>query len=521
MNLQLTKRDVLKGGLAAGLTLFFALPPKAEAQGAAGPLTAFVRIAPDGIVTIAAKNPEIGQGVSTMLPMLIAEELDVEWDDVRVVQAINDPTAFGTQTTGGSMAATLNWEELRRVGAAARSMLMQAAALAWGVPEAECVTRAGACIHRVSGRTADYGALATRAAGLPIPDLKALTLKDPKDYRIIGKPTVQYDAPRIARGEPLFGIDVRLPGMLFATYQKAPVFGAKVASANLAAAQAVPGVRKAFVVEGTSQIDGLLPGVAVVADSWWTAQKARGLLNVRWADHPTASQGDAAFAARARELSAGAPERTVRDDGDFARAMAGAAKTVTAAYDYPFVAHAPMEPQNCTARFEGGRMEIWAPTQFPEAGRQLVARTLGLDPDKVTVQPVRGGGGFGRRAINDFMVEAAWIAREAFLQPAQFLQAVAEVHARLGEAGVEFRRAGVRGSGLLPALQVLQGEAEVVLRAEVRRRLLHQRPEDVQRLLHAAGAHQGGGLAPQVGDREARHDQSAASCHSCSSRTRP
>ena len=452
MNLQLTKRDVLKGGLAAGLTLFFALPPKAEAQGAAGPLTAFVRIAPDGIVTIAAKNPEIGQGVSTMLPMLIAEELDVEWDDVRVVQAINDPTAFGTQTTGGSMAATLNWEELRRVGAAARSMLMQAAALAWGVPEAECVTRAGACIHRVSGRTADYGALATRAAGLPIPDLKALTLKDPKDYRIIGKPTVQYDAPRIARGEPLFGIDVRLPGMLFATYQKAPVFGAKVASANLAAAQAVPGVRKAFVVEGTSQIDGLLPGVAVVADSWWTAQKARGLLNVRWADHPTASQGDAAFAARARELSAGAPERTVRDDGDFARAMAGAAKTVTAAYDYPFVAHAPMEPQNCTARFEGGRMEIWAPTQFPEAGRQLVARTLGLDPDKVTVQPVRGGGGFGRRAINDFMVEAAWIAREAGA-PVQLLWSREDdlQHDHYRPGGFHFLQGGVDGAGKLTA----------------------------------------------------------------------
>jgi isoquinoline 1-oxidoreductase beta subunit len=214
-------------------------------------------------------------------------------------------------------------------------------------------------------------------------------------------------------GQPLFAIDIRLPGMKFATYTKAPVFKARVKSANLDAARSVKGVHKVFTVAGGDVIDELLPGVAVVADSWWTARQARDLLAVQWEDHPTSAQSSAGFAARAQELAKVAPAKMLRNDGDVAAALNAAAKRLDAFYDYPFAAHATMEPMNCTARFTGGKLEIWTCTQFPDQGRKLVAKTLGIKEDDITVNIVRGGGGFGRRAINDFMVEAAWIAREA------------------------------------------------------------------------------------------------------------
>ncbi len=414
LRFQSSRRGLLKGAAAGGLMLLFQIPKPAGAATAGGAVTAFVRVGSDGTVTIAAKNPEIGQGVNTMLPMLIAEELDVAWEQVRVEQAPNDPAVFGAQQAGGSMAATTNWDAMRRVGATARAMLVQAAAEAWGVPAAECVTETGWVVHPRSGQRVPYGAVAARAATLPPPDAATLRLKDRKDYRIIGRPTRQVNGEKIVTGQPLFGIDVRLPGMLFATYEKAPVFGAKVAAADLAEAKAVPGVRSTFVVEGGSDIDGLLPGVAVVADSWWTACEARKRLNVRWSDHPTSSQSTDGFDRRAARLAGSVPQRTARNDGDVDAALKRAGKTVEAAYRYPFVAHAALEPQNCTAWLRSdGKMEIWAPTQFPERGRQLVAATLGMNPDDVIVHMVRSGGAFGRRALVDYMAETAWIAREA------------------------------------------------------------------------------------------------------------
>ncbi|MDP3853825.1 xanthine dehydrogenase family protein molybdopterin-binding subunit [Phenylobacterium sp.] len=449
-----SRRELIKGAAAGGLTLFFATAQGAVARAAAGPLNAFVQIGADGIVTIAAKNPEIGQGASTMLPMLIAEELDVAWKDVRIEQAGNDPRAFGQQITGGSMAATLNWEALRRVGAAARAMIVQAAASGWGVPASECVTHAGVVTHAPSKQTATYGSLALKAAQLAAPDLKSVPLKDAKDYRIIGRGVAQYDTPKIVTGKPLFGIDVRVPGMLFATYAKAPVFGAKVAQVDLAPARAIKGVRKAFVVEGGPVLEALSPGVAIVADSWWTATKARAALQIQWADHPTGAQNTAGFAKRAVELNAGTPQRTMRNDGDAAAALSSAAKKIKAAYSYPFVAHAALEPENCTARFEGGKLELWAPTQFPEPGRQLVAKTLGLNPEDVTVHITRAGGGFGRKAINDFMVEAAWIAREAGA-PVQLIWSREDdlQHDFYRPAGFHFLEGGLDAAGGLLAWQ--------------------------------------------------------------------
>lgn len=411
-----SRREVIQ--LAAGgggLVLGFSLAGKGEAApaSAASRLNAYVTVRPDGWVEVVSKNPEIGQGVKTSMPMMIAEELDADWSKVRTVQADSDPSLYGRQFAGGSMSTPLHWDELRRVGAAGRALLVAAAAKSWGVAPETCSTEPGRVVHSASGRTANYGALASAAAALPAPDPRSLKLKDPKDYRILGKPMAQVDTPAIVRGKPLFGIDVVLPGMLFATFEKAPVFGAGVASANLDAARAVKGVRKAFVVEGSNAPDALSPGVAVVADSWWRARKGREKLDIRWksVEGPRLSSAD--LEARMAATARWSVDRIERHDGDVDAALKGAARTLEATYHYPYLAHAPLEPQNCTARFEGGRLEIWAPTQNPESGRQLVAKTLGMKPDDITVHLVRCGGGFGRRLSNDYMVEAAWIAREA------------------------------------------------------------------------------------------------------------
>ncbi|MBP7817467.1 MAG: xanthine dehydrogenase family protein molybdopterin-binding subunit [Phenylobacterium sp.] len=411
-----SRRDLLKtGALAGGLVLSFNLAGKAGAAAPAADakLNAYVSLTPDNKVTIVSKNPEIGQGIKTSLPMIIAEEFDVDWASVTTKQADGDPATYGRQFAGGSMATPLHWDELRRVGAAGRAMVVAAAAQTWNVPAAECTTASGVVYHKASGKKATYGALAAKAATLPAPDLKTVPLKDPKDYKILGKFMPQVDSAGLVTGQPLFGIDVVVPGMLYATFDKAPVFGAKVASADLAAAKAVKGVRQAFVVEGGTDLSGLVPGVAVVADSWWQARKGREKLNTQWAEHPTSKQSSAGYDAQALALSKAPPLRTERNDGDVAAGLKGAAKTVEAAYSYPFIAHAALEPMNCTAAFKDGKLEIWAPTQNPEAGRQLVAKTLGIAPADITLHMTRCGGGFGRRLANDYMVQAAWIAREA------------------------------------------------------------------------------------------------------------
>ncbi len=406
------------GGLLIGAWLDFGRDGVLEAaelphtDGEFSP-NAFIRIMPNGTITVMAKNPEIGQGIKTMLPMLIAEELDVDFSAITIEQAMSDPSKYGTQVAGGSTATPTNWEPLRRAGAAARQMLVAAAAQAWSVPAAECTTASGVVSHQASNRQMSYGALATAASALTAPDPATVTLKNPKDFKIIGKAISGVDNNKVVTGKPLFGIDVTVPGMLCATYEKCRVFGGRAVSANLDEIKALPGVRNAFIIEGGTALNGLLSGVAIVADTWWAAKSARGKLRVTWDEGATAQQSTASFAAKAKEFFAQAPQRSLRTDGDVTAAFTGAAKTVEATYEYPFLAHATLEPQNCTAHFKDNGIEIWAPTQNPQSGRVLVAKTLGIAEKDVAIHMTRSGGGFGRRLNNDYMVEAAMISKMA------------------------------------------------------------------------------------------------------------
>jgi isoquinoline 1-oxidoreductase beta subunit len=414
-----SRRGLLKTGAVAGGGFFIAWGLNANGALAAGAspmeLNAYIRIMPDGDITVLGKNPEIGQGIKTSLPMIIAEELDADWSKVRIETAPADAAKYGQQWAGGSMATPQNYEPLRRVGAAARQMMVEAAAVTWKVPASECVASMGVVTHKSSGKKLTYGQLAEKAASIPAPDLKTVALKNPKDFKIIGKSVRGIDSPKIVKGEAIFGIDVKRPGMVYATYTQCPVAGGKVKSVKLDDIQKMPGVQKAFVVDGGAQPrfiqNGLASGVAIVADSWWRAKKAKEALQVEWDEGPYADQSSAKFQqqADAAAKTAGEP---IRKDGDADAALASAAKVLEAAYSYPFLSHAHLEPQNCTAEFKDGKLEIWAPTQFPEQGRGMLAAAFGLKPQDITIHMVRAGGGFGRRLMNDWMVQAAYIAKE-------------------------------------------------------------------------------------------------------------
>ncbi len=433
----LNRRTFLQATALAGGGLLLGLYPKvanAFSEGNAarfvqGPPMAplapldFISIASDGTVTMMARNPETGTNIKNMLPMLIAEELDVDWKDVRVAPTeLGDK--YGTQFAGGSLATPINWIPMRQVGAAARQMLIAAAAQTWGVTESECTTVAGRVHHKASNRSLGYGELASKAATSPVPNLNTIKLKDPKDFKLIGTNTKGVQTKDITTGKPVFSIDVEVPGMLYAVFQKCPVYGGNVVSANLDAIKALKGVKQAFTVEGEPLPTdyptylfglpaGFETGIAIVADSWWTANSAREKLEVKWDEGKWAAQNSDQLRAQADEIAKQPAQRTLRKDGDpDAIYKRSDVKIAEGAYTYPFIAHAPLEPQNCTAHFKDGKLEIWTSSQMPGNGRAMVSRLLNVPEKDITIHMVRGGGGFGRRLNNDYMVEAAYISKQ-------------------------------------------------------------------------------------------------------------
>jgi isoquinoline 1-oxidoreductase subunit beta len=396
----LSRRDFLTAGVAAGagLVIGFYLPHgSGSTQGTFTP-NAYLKIASDGKITIVVARSEMGQGVRTSLPMILAEELEADWKQITIEQA-GASTLYGDQETGGSASVRTTWDPMRKAGAAAREMLITAAAVEWGVARLSCKADNSTVVHAASNRRLTYGQLASKASALPIPT--DVTLKQAKDYQIVGKPLPRLDVPSKVDGMAEFGIDFRLPGMKYAVLARCPVFGGKLTSFDDKDSKKIPGVSYVGKISDSA--------VAVVADSVWSAMEGRRTLNVQWDEGPNKDLNSAAIFA---SLKKAATDQAVAlySTGDVAKA---AGRRIESEYQLPLMAHAPMEPGNSTAYFRGPNCEAWAPTQTPLKVRDSVARAVGLDPDQVKVNITLMGGGFGRRLEHDCEVEAALVSKAA------------------------------------------------------------------------------------------------------------
>jgi isoquinoline 1-oxidoreductase beta subunit len=418
MSTILDRRDFLRvtTSAAGGLLVLFrgvgaTASQKPETPGSNGfQPDAFVRLDPDGTVTLWSKNPDMGEGVKTSMPMIVADELDADWSRIRVVQAELDQHAYGGQGSGGSWGIMSDWDRLRQAGALARELLLTAAAARWNVDRTTCETDRGRVVHPASGRTLGYGELAAAAARLPVPD-RAPVLKDPSRYRIIGSRVTGVDTPSIITGRPLYGLDVHVPGMLYASVVHCPAFNGHPRHVNPAGALAVHGVRQVVTIEGRPNPTHLMPGVAVVANSTWAAFKGRDALEVEWDEGTAREESTERLRAQFAALAA-KPGRTLRAAGDVEQALRTAAKTLDAVYETPLLAHATLEPQNCVADARNGRCEVWGPIQMPDTAQEVVAGALGLPLGAVTVHVTRIGGGFGRRLLADYAAEAAVVSKQ-------------------------------------------------------------------------------------------------------------
>ncbi|HYR38265.1 MAG TPA: xanthine dehydrogenase family protein molybdopterin-binding subunit [Methylomirabilota bacterium] len=430
-------------------------PPKYGADGMPNgwvdnPLV-FVAIGEDGTVTIVCHRSEMGQGVRTGMPMIVADELEADWKRVRVVQATGDEKRYGNQDTDGSRSTRHFFDPMRRCGAAARSMLEAAAAERWKVPVTEVEAKNHEVVHRPTGRRAGYGSLAKAAAGQPVPARDTLRLKDPSKFRYIGKGNLKLvDGRDIVTGKAQYGIDTRLDGMLYAVVARPPVYGGKVASYDAAETLKVPGVVHVVEIESSPSPAQFNPlgGVAVVARNTWAAIQGRKALKVVWNDGPNASYDSVAFKATL-EQAARKPGKVVRDNGNVDTAMAGAARRLDAEYYIPHLAHAPMEPPAATVRIASGKCEVWACVQSPQASRGLVAKRLGMSEDDVIVHVTLLGGGFGRKSKPDFAVEAAVVSKAMEGKPVKVTWTREDdlMHTYFHTVSVEHLEAGLDGQG--------------------------------------------------------------------------
>jgi CO/xanthine dehydrogenase Mo-binding subunit len=395
----LSRRELLAGGVAAGagLLIGFYLPHKNSGNAEVFSPNAYLRITPDNKVTIVCARSEMGQGVRTALPMILAEELEADWKQIEIEQA-GASTFFGDQTTGGSASVRTTWDPMRKAGAQAREMLISAAALTWGVPRSGCTAENGRIKHSASSRSFSYGELVSKAATLPIPT--DVPLKQNKDYKIVGQRLPRVDSPSKVKGEAVFGIDFRVPGMKFAVLSRCPVIGGKVASFNDKDSKKISGVSYVGKVGDSA--------VVVVADSVWGALEGRRMLNVNWDEGPNKDLNTASVTASLKAAAASKKSPNLFVAGDPAKASG---RRISAEYSLPFMAHAPMEPGNCTAHYHNSKCELWAPTQVPQDCRDSVAQAVGLDPDQVKVNVTLMGGGFGRRLEHDYAVEAALVSK--------------------------------------------------------------------------------------------------------------
>jgi isoquinoline 1-oxidoreductase beta subunit len=422
------RRDFLKTGAAGGVALVvgFHLSPHAFAHQAAeqekktpNPFDAWVRITPDNNVTLILGKSEMGQGIMTALPMILAEELCVDWKQVKVQQAPTNPKIYDLGT-GGSGSVAGSWLPLRRAGAAGREMLVAAAAQKWEVSPDTCKAENGQVVHGNPKRYLSYGELVETAAKLPVPNLNTVPLKNSNDFNIVGHDTRRFEVRDKATGNAKFGIDSRPPGMLFAVVARCPVFGGKLASFDAAKAKAVPGVRDVIPFETTGHGASTTGGIAVLADNSWAAIQGRKALAVKWDEGPAANESSAEL--HKQFLSnAAKPGKVLRNDGDADSALASSRKTIAAAYELPFAPHACMEPMNCTVQIRPDGAEAWVPTQAPQWAQGVIAEAAKLPPEKVIVHTTLMGGGFGRRYQADFVMEAAQVAAKAAGKPVMIL----------------------------------------------------------------------------------------------------
>jgi isoquinoline 1-oxidoreductase beta subunit len=418
---------MLKGMAAAGGLVLaarfvparhaFAAEPKYGADGmphgTVNDPRVFVSIAPDGTVSIVCHRAEMGQGVRTGIPLIVADELEADWSKVKIVQAVGHEERFGNQDTDGSRSTRHFLKPMREVGAAARTMLEAAAARRWGVDVKGVEAVKHEVVHHATGRKLGYGELAAEAASMPLPATDKLSFKRPEKFRYIGKGLPLIDGPDIVTGKAVYSIDVKLPGLKYAVIARPPVYGGKLKSVDGAAAMKVPGVEKIVEIASTPLPAKFMPegGVAVIANTTWAAIKGREALKLEWDLGANATHDSAKYRA---EMSATAakPGKASRNRGNVEQALAGAAKKVEAEYYIPHHAHATMEPPSATARFQNGKCEIWTGVQSPQAARDDAAKRLGLKPEEVTVHSTLLGGGFGRKSKPDFAIEAALLAKE-------------------------------------------------------------------------------------------------------------